>query len=525
MSNNKFYNRKEVFEKYEYGDYKIFVENGKRIGKYYNSDSNKWVNRLNKKVIEKKYIRYEFSCYDDREILKDFRWSDVDRVGKYLYIIYKKGIYNWKRKNDRWVYLDKEKDEISILGYDYYVGIRKDLENKGIIESKVVGKNYGKEIRLYKLRDDFYESSLRREVWIRNSKLIKTLDKRINKIIEKDELIGYEIECCKELNISSVVDIDGLVNRRLKRKLNEIRDELSWDYIGKKRRNELERFLSDENIIKYKDECRKRFELLKSELKELKENGSVIEVFDRDNFGNRLYNIINNKDKEFREVLLLDNESLVEVDMINGYVSLLLRIFKGIENDNDRYKGKFDEKIRDLVEDKNGSDFIEKYEDICFTADDRIDFYRYVWLKLGLGMSFNKEDRRYIKSLILSVINGKDDLFVNRKFGNRNMSINEFGKKVFGNGYECMNKLKNLVIEWNDEKSYYGFEKYINMSKILSKMEVIIMSERMSELKKNNIKYISLFDGILVKKSEKDKVLKIMNKKYLSDVDEIVRFK
>ena len=63
------------------------------------------------------------------------------------------------------------------------------------------------------------------------------------------------------------------------------------------------------------------------------------------------------------------------------------------------------------------------------------------------------------------------------------------------------------------------------MSKILSKMEVIIMNERMSELKRNNIKYISLFDGVLVKRSEKEKVLSIMNRKYESDVDMIIKFK
>ena len=40
---------------------------------------------------------------------------------------------------------------------------------------------------------------------------------------------------------------------------------------------------------------------------------------------------------------------------------------------------------------------------------------------------------------------------------------------------------------------------------ILSKMEVIIMNERMSELKRNNIKYISLFDGVLVKKVKRRK--------------------
>ena len=123
------------------------------------------------------------------------------------------------------------------------------------------------------------------------------------------------------------------------------------------------------------------------------------------------------------------------------------------------------------------------------------------------------------------MINGKKDFFKNRRFGNKDYSYEEFGKRIFGNGIECLNKLKELDIEWNDEKSYYGFEKYKNMSKILSKMEVIIMNERMSELKRNKIKYISLFDGVLVKRSEKEKVLSIMNRKFESDVDMIIKFK
>ena len=206
-------------------------------------------------------------------------------------------------------------------------------------------------------------------------------------------------------------------------------------------------------------------------------------------------------------------------------MSLLLRIFKGIENKGNRYYGKFDERIREWVGDVNGNEFIEKYEDICFNEENRSDFYRYVWIKLGLGLSCSKSDRRYIKSLILNIINGKNEFFKNRRFGNKDYSFEEFVNRIFGNGIDCINKLKDLDIEWKDEKSYYGFEKYKNMSKILSKMEVIIMNERMSELKRNNIKYISLFDGVLVKRSEKNKVLNIMNRKYESDLDMIIRFK
>ena len=73
----KWYNRKR---KYYYGYY------DKENRLYYNEDSNKWVSRLNNKVIIEKYIRYEFSCYDDKKIVLDFGWSNIDRVGLYLFL-------------------------------------------------------------------------------------------------------------------------------------------------------------------------------------------------------------------------------------------------------------------------------------------------------------------------------------------------------------------------------------------------------------------------------------------------------
>ena len=39
---------------------------------------------------------------------------------------------------------------------------------------------------------------------------------------------------------------------------------------------------------------------------------------------------IDNKEKEFRRYLRLDDWNLVEIDMSNGYISLLCRVFKGI---------------------------------------------------------------------------------------------------------------------------------------------------------------------------------------------------
>ena len=55
MSDYSWYNRSR---EYEYGDYKII--DGK--GMYYNEDSNKWVNRLNKKIVKEKY-KYDIRNY------------------------------------------------------------------------------------------------------------------------------------------------------------------------------------------------------------------------------------------------------------------------------------------------------------------------------------------------------------------------------------------------------------------------------------------------------------------------------
>lgn len=65
----EWYNRDK---KYKYGDY----IKGKG---YYNEDSNKWVSRLNNKVIVEKYIRYEFSNWDDKKILYEFGFNKIDK--------------------------------------------------------------------------------------------------------------------------------------------------------------------------------------------------------------------------------------------------------------------------------------------------------------------------------------------------------------------------------------------------------------------------------------------------------------
>lgn len=511
----EWYNRNR---KFKYGDY------DKSTKLYYNEDSNKWVSRLYKKQIIEKYIRYEFSCFDDREIEKHFGWSNIDRVGKYLFLIYKKSLVIRKMYNKDYVYLNKSFDEIRLLGIYNYKDIINKLKELKIIKIKVGRKVYDKSVRLYKLNDEFFRCDKRR-VYIRNSKVIKVLDDRYNQL-SKDEFIDWEIQSCKKLNIEdSKVGLGRLISIRLRDKLFRDEKKLLWDFIGKREKEKIKKQWDEEYKIEYILQCERNFEILKTDILSLKEDGITNDMFTYDDFGGRLYNILNNKEKEFRNLLKLGVNKLIEVDMKNGYVSLLCRVFKGItqlrKGDNP-----FDDKIKEIVGEENGDDFLQMYEDICFKGEKRIDFYEYVGLK-SFGMSdYNKEDRRdYIKGLILYLINGKSDFGENKKFIDNKYTVDELGVRVFGKGgWSCIQKLKNTTIDFRMGKPNYGYKQYKNMSKILSYMEVTIMKGIWRKLIQNKINYISLFDGVLVSSRDKDLVLKLVNNDR-DNINSCIKFK
>ena len=83
-----------------------------------------------------------------------------------------------------------------------------------------------------------------------------------------------------------------------------------------------------------------------------------------------------------------------------------------------------------------------------------------------------------------------------------------------------LNKIKNVEIDGFD---LYGYESYKNISKLLMKMEVIIMRERWKELIKNDIPYLSLFDGFLIRSKDMDYVMNMMNRDY--GIDNCIKFR
>ena len=131
MNNSKWYSRKKIKPMGYY-------DKGKK--QYYNADSNKWVSRISIKDIKGEYKRLEFYEYDDRAIKSDFGYANIDRVGKLLDILFKRGRAREGKGLDFWIYIEA-KELNQLLGEHYREDILNHLIENDIIESKLLGKS------------------------------------------------------------------------------------------------------------------------------------------------------------------------------------------------------------------------------------------------------------------------------------------------------------------------------------------------------------------------------------------------
>lgn len=505
---------------------------------YFNEDSGKWVTQLRDKnrVIEEKYIRYEFSVWDDRQIEEEFGYALVERINRFLYLLFKKTLEIERTKGHRWVYVDSSRICCGILGMGYKEIIQK-LYDFDIIDLKYGIGKFGNDRQMYQLNEAFFgKDCQRREVYIRNTKLTKFLDKMYSGKLslgdKRDELINWEIESCKRVNLHW--DEDG-VSKLLIRRLNKRKDlefeKKDWDFLSNKERVKINEGWDDKKEDDLIWNGRLSFEQLRVELDELKNGGFSFNSFSRDDFSGRYYNIFNTKQREFRTTMKMDGEKLIEVDMVNGYVALFYRVLRGI-NELPKGESRFDDYLRKVVGDIDVSDFLEKYRS-CFDGDNenRFDFYDFIGVQLlefGAVEEFGEEYKRaYMKELVMYLINGEKGDGLRKTYLNGRYTYDEIMEQIFcKGGYEAIERIKNtdLSFKRNNSKQNYGYKRYVNMSKVLMNMENIIMKGIWLRLIELKIPYISLFDGMMVKKSDLKIVLEVADQ-HLKGINNSIRLK
>ena len=116
---------------------------------------------------------------------------------------------------------------------------------------------------------------------------------------------------------------------------------------------------------------------------------------------------------------------------------------------------------------------------------------------------------------------GIDDLY----YLDGKYSYDEIMNLIFcEGGYKLLEKIKNSDMNFNFEgRKYYGYERFKNMSRVLMGMEVIIMKGIWKNMISKGIYYISLYDGMMVRKSDKDLVMGIIGEE-LSGMSSCIRF-
>ena len=496
---------------------------------------------------------YEFECYNLIDIENDFgkkKW----RIGKFLDLLYRKRIrIRGSEDGDNlsvkgYVYVSN-KDMEGILGIYYFKDSIKILVNKGLIFKDDSGNkrnrfDYNKKLSFFKLNDNFFDCN-KKTIEIKNGVLNRYLDKRNDRVkkdfIKKsDDLLLWEKYCCvnSDLNIQN---LDEVINLRVENKLNEMNEKLSWDFVGVKMKNRINKNLNDIESwkTKYRNDKKNEYDIIVDDLNYLKSNkfSDLDNVFKRDGYGKRLYNSYSRVIREYRKYIKIDNEEVVELDIKSCFLSLLYVFIKRLNSDiDDDLVIDVKKKLNGLdgsFESRNGIEFVNKFKSIFendgiySNEDNSIEFRDYYDLiRLSYGEEkYNKLSRNSFKELVFKVLFSDSNIKKTIKMENEN--IDKIENRLFGGeGKKLMNDLRKINLNnWIENKGgrIKKYNRGNNISLILMNYENRVMDILRLILMDKRIKFISVFDSLMVKKSDYKKVFKLGNS-VLSDIDKSLKF-
>ena len=449
------------------------------------------------------------------------------------------------------------KDLVGILGKRHFEEILKKLSKRKILKykrDKISKYDFNKKLWFVKLNDEFFTSN-KRSVDIEDGLVNRYLEGKNNELLNSlsfinadDKYLGYERECCKD-SIIDIIEVEKIIDERVYNKLEEFKDKITWEWLNKRSREKFELSVKNQKVWekKYKIELINHFKLISEDLSNLK-NDNVVDIgknyFFRDNYGKRLYNFYSGVIREFRKGIKIDGESVVEINLKSSQLTLLYILIKRINRDETEEK--YDEIKFDLVDDirdkilelndnagKNGLDFLRKFKNIfeidggIFIDDENSiefnDYYDLVRYDFGID-GFYVKSRNYIKELVIKILFSESKSKSGIKIGKYN--INDIEEKLFGeDGKVFLDNLRkiDLINLIGTKEGRIEYKRRKNISLILMNFENQIMDLVRGELIKNKIKFISMFDGFIVKKQYSNLILTICNG-LLKRIDNSLKF-
>ena len=112
-------------------------------------------------------------------------------------------------------------------------------------------------------------------------------------------------------------------------------EKLSWDFVGIKMKDRINKNLNDIESWKnkYRIDKKNEYDIIVDDLNYLKSNrfNDLDNVFKRDGYGKRLYNCYSRVIREYRKYIKIDNEEVVELDIKKLFFEFIICLYKKIK--------------------------------------------------------------------------------------------------------------------------------------------------------------------------------------------------
>lgn len=466
--------------------------------KYWNELSGKWCSKKTDRKIagRKDILIYDFGYYPLVKIKEDFGNQYFEKVGMFLTMQYDKQLVAGYKLNE-WDFIYwNTKDLNRVLSYKWVDIIDKLLELKILkINTDKSKYDFGKSVKYFMLSKEFIkvDDVISNKIAVKDDRYLKSLIEYYKKISRDRSGILKHLEDIIGNSSLVIDDIDNILNLMWKKKLEDDKDELDNEFVGKDDKRAINKRLSD--LEGYEREYKAIIKSFYDYLVMMQgiDNVSVkkgLFGLRESSFGGRISHLYSNAPKEFRKFLKIDNEEVVEIDIKASQPSFLCLLFE---------RGRV-LKFTKGAFNRNQEDYIQMIK--YLSSNKEGDIYSYMAYKLrGKEHLYNDKSRVDMKKLFYKII-----------FGNPKHKIGKHNRKdlcteIFGSEfYRFIDELANENLDLqNVDRSYK------NLSFILQKTESKFLSIVMNKLIDTGLSFLPLYDSLIVKKSDADMVRAVFN--------------
>jgi hypothetical protein len=481
---------------------------------YWNEKTQKWTVKKPSPVLTESIIQiYDFKYYDTSQIKKAFG-SKWERVALFLTELFINELSTGHKVDEwPWVYWNYLKQR-TYLGNDYLLVIDK-LVSLGLIETQrqqvdinnpfKFSVSFKLNIKFIEIEGEAYEKKTLLSEDYQNS-ILNYYSNVITPLDKIEKYIDSVIDSSK-LNLSNDQLIEIVLSLTEKKK-NLDKEALKNKFVQKSKKDKIKRKLSNELFYydSYKSTIRYSIDNIQAYLNGSQLLKSYFYNIRRDTFGNRISHIFSNIPKSIRNQITIDGERVVEVDIISSQVSFLFVLIEkwflksSYASDNN------------LVA---PWDFFLKYSTLSL-IDKNQDFYKILKIQVAdQYKEYPQVSREQMKIIFLKTALGDPKLITLSGFNKKEFISNLFGSKF----YDFLISLTKIEID-----GVKKHESYKNIAAILQREESAFLDIVMNKLIDSDIKFIPIYDSLIIKESDQTKVRTIFKEVIKSqEVEEYIR--